>query len=126
MKVIDFIKSNRLLEYKLTFEFRKNNLFIKEETIDNVYNLSKQLLDKDIDNWFVSYDNKIVIDLSSDFQYGGGTDSIYSRMMQLIKTSITNTENKKIYLYLDGKQVNVIGGEGIMITQPLTEQSLEI
>ena len=63
MKVIDFIKSNRLLEYKLTFEFRRNNLFIKEETIDNVYNLSKQLLDKDIDNWFVSYDNKIVIDL---------------------------------------------------------------
>ena len=63
MKVIDFIKSNRLLEYKLTFEFRKNNFFIKEETIDNVYNLSKQLLDKDIDNWFVSIDNKIIIDL---------------------------------------------------------------
>lgn len=63
MKVIDFIKSNRLLEYRLTFEFRKNNFFIKEETIDNVYNLSKQLLDKDIDNWFVSDDNKIVIDL---------------------------------------------------------------
>ena len=63
MKVIDFIKSNRWLEYKLTFEFRKNNLFIKEETIDNVYNLSEQLLDKDIDNWFVSDDNKIIIDL---------------------------------------------------------------
>ena len=64
MKVIDFIKSNRLLEYRLTFEFRKNNFFIKEETIDNVYNLSKQLLDKDIDNWFVDFDNnKIVIDL---------------------------------------------------------------
>lgn len=63
MKVIDFIKSNRLLEYRLTFEFRKNNFFIKEETIDNVYNLSKQLLDKDIDNWFVSNDNKIIIDL---------------------------------------------------------------
>ena len=42
MKVIDFVKSNRLLEFKVTFEFRKNNLFIKEETIDNVYNLSKQ------------------------------------------------------------------------------------
>lgn len=70
--------------------------------------------------------NKIIIDFSSDFQYGGGTDSIYSRMMQLIKTAINNTENKKIYLYLDGKQVNFIGGEGIMITQPLTEKSLEV
>lgn len=70
--------------------------------------------------------NKVIIDFSSDFQYGGGTDSIYSRMMQLIKTSVNNTKNKKIYLYLDGKQVNFIGGEGIMISQPLTEKSLEI
>lgn len=70
--------------------------------------------------------NKVIIDFSSDFQYGGGTDSVYSRMMQLIKTAIANTENKKIYLYLDGKQVNFIGGEGIMITQPLTEKSLEV
>ena len=63
MRVIDFIKSNRLLEYKLTFEFRRNNLFIKEETIDNVYNLSKQFLNSDIDNWFISNDNTIILDL---------------------------------------------------------------
>ena len=69
--------------------------------------------------------NKIIINLSSDFQYGGGTDSIYSRMMQLIKTAINNAKNKKIYLYLDGKQVNIIGGEGIMISQPLSEKSLD-
>ena len=69
---------------------------------------------------------KIIIDFSSDFQYGGGTDSVYSRMMQLIKTALANTENKNIYLYLDGKQVNFIGGEGIMITQPLNENSLEV
>ena len=37
-----------------------------------------------------------------------------------------NPENKKVYLYLDGKQVNFIGGEGIMITQPLSEKSLEM
>lgn len=71
-------------------------------------------------------ENKIIIDLSSDFQYGGGTDSVYSRMMQLIKTSINNTKDKKIYLYLDGKQVNFIGGEGIMVSQPLSEKSLEM
>lgn len=70
--------------------------------------------------------DKVIIDFSSDFQYGGGTDSVYSRMMQLIKTAINNTENKKIYLYLDGEQVNVIGGEGLMISQPLTEKSLEV
>jgi len=68
--------------------------------------------------------NKVIIDLSTDFQYGGGTDSIYSRMMQLIKTAVNNTNNKKIYLYLDGKQVNILGGEGIMVSQPLTETSI--
>ena len=71
-------------------------------------------------------DKKVIINFNEDFQNGGGTDSIYSRMMQLIKTAINNTENKKIYLYLNGKQVNIIGGEGIMITQPLNEKSLEI
>ena len=69
---------------------------------------------------------KVIRDFSSDFQYGGGTDSVYSRMMQLIKTAINNSEKKKIYLYLDGQQVNCIGGEGIMITQPLSENSLEV
>mgnify|MGYP002627450459 CR=1 FL=1 len=70
--------------------------------------------------------NKVIIDFSADFQYGGGTDSIYSRMMQLIKTSIENSDNKKVYLYLNGKQIKFIGGEGIMISQPLSEKSLEI
>ena len=69
--------------------------------------------------------NKIIIDMNDDFQYGGGTDSIYSRMMQLIKTSLANTEGKKVYLYINGKQLNEIGGEGIMISQPLTEKSLD-
>lgn len=68
----------------------------------------------------------IIIDFSSDFQYGGGTDSVYSRMMQLIKTSLNNTDKKNVYLYLDGKQINFIGGEGIMITQPLNENSLDM
>ena len=64
MKVIDFINSNRLLEYKITFEFRRNNIFIKDETIDNVYNLSEQFLDSDIDNWFVDFNKeKIILDL---------------------------------------------------------------
>jgi len=69
-------------------------------------------------------DSKVIINLSSDFQYGGGSDSLYSRMQQLLKTVLANTSNKKVYLYLDGQQADVIGGEGIMIKQPLEEDSL--
>lgn len=69
--------------------------------------------------------NNIIINLSSDFQYGGGTDSIYTRMRQLIKTVLSNVSGKNIYLYLDGKQADVIGGDGIMVSQPLSENSLD-
>lgn len=69
--------------------------------------------------------NKIIIDISSNIQNGGGADSLYSRLKQVIKTAIANSDNKPVYLYIDGKQAEVIGGEGIMISQPLSESSLD-
>lgn len=69
------------------------------------------------------YSDKVVVDLSSGFVYGGGTESIYKRLYQLIKTISRNT-TKPAYLYIDGKQADVIGGDGIMITQPLSENSI--
>lgn len=64
-------------------------------------------------------ENKVIINLNSDFQYGGGTESVNNRLKQLVKTVVNFAPDKNLYLYLDGKQVEVIGGEGIMITQPL-------
>ena len=68
--------------------------------------------------------NNILIDLSSSFESGGGAESTYIRVRQLIKTSLANTK-LPVYLYINGKQADVIGGEGIMIKQPLTEKSLD-
>ena len=67
--------------------------------------------------------DKVIVDLSTGFVYGGGTESIYKRLYQLIKTISRNT-TKPAYLYIDGKQADVIGGDGIMITQPLSENSI--
>lgn len=67
---------------------------------------------------------KASINLSGDFEYGGGTDGLYKRLYQLIKTANKNS-NTSVYLYLNGKQADVIGGEGIMINQPLNERSLD-
>lgn len=69
--------------------------------------------------------NKIIINVSGNIQTGGGADSLYSRIKQLIKTTLANSPNKPVYLYIDGKQAEVLGGEGIMITQPLSENSLD-
>ncbi len=69
--------------------------------------------------------NKIIIDVTGNIQNGGGADSLYSRMKQFIKTALVNSPDKPIYLYIDGKQAEVLGGEGIMISQPLNENSLD-
>ena len=74
--------------------------------------------------WYRETPSKIIINLSDDFEFGGGGDSLYKRMYQLIKTANHNTR-KPVYLYLNGKQANIIGGEGLMIKQPLRNNSLE-
>lgn len=69
-------------------------------------------------------EGSVMIDLSSAFETGGGAESTYTRVMQVIKTARANT-NLPVYLYINGKQADVIGGEGIMVKQPLTERSLD-
>ena len=68
--------------------------------------------------------DSVFIDLSPEFESGGGAESIYIRVNQLIKTSLANTK-LPVYLYINGKQADVIGGEGIMVKQPLSERSLD-
>ena len=67
--------------------------------------------------------DKNIIDLTSEFNTGGGTEGIYKKLNQVIETVMLNTD-KPTYLFINGKQVEVFGGEGIMITQPLSRNSL--
>ena len=69
-------------------------------------------------------ENSIMIDLSSNFEAGGGTESTVYRIKQIIKTAKANT-SLPVYLYINGKQANVVGGEGLMIKQPLNEGSID-
>lgn len=70
------------------------------------------------------FPDKAVINLSSEFETGGGTDSLYKRLYQLIKTAKNNSD-VPVYLYIDGKRADVIGGDGIMLSQPLSDRSLD-
>ena len=64
-------------------------------------------------------DNSIIVNLSSNFGNGGGSQSIINRVNQLTKT-VKNIEPKKnIYLYINGKEVEYLGGDGVYIKQPL-------
>ena len=64
--------------------------------------------------------NKVIVNLNSAFVNGGGTDSLYKRLYQLIKTVHLNSK-LPVYLYI----ADVVGGEGIMLSQPLSNSSLD-
>ncbi len=68
--------------------------------------------------------SKVIINVSDSFGCGGGADSLYKRMFQLIKTVNYNTE-KPVYLQMNGKMVETLGGEGLMLKQPLNGSSLD-
>ena len=68
--------------------------------------------------------DKIIVNLNSAFVTGGGTESLYKRLYQLIKTVRLNS-TLPVYLYIDGQRADVVGGEGIMLSQPLSNSSLD-
>lgn len=70
------------------------------------------------------HSDRVIVNLDSSFVNGGGADSLYKRLYQLIKTVKLNSV-KPVYLYIDGHKADVIGGEGIMLSQPLSDSSLE-
>ena len=68
--------------------------------------------------------DRVIVNLNSAFVNGGGTESLDKRLYQLIKTARLNS-SIPVYLYIDGQQADVVGGEGIMLSQPLSNSSLE-
>lgn len=63
--------------------------------------------------------DSIYVNLTSNFGSGGGSQSIENRVKQLSKTVKNIAPDKKIYLYIDNKEVEYLGGDGVYIKQPL-------
>ncbi len=63
--------------------------------------------------------NSIIVNLTSNFGSGGGSQSIENRVQQLSKTVKNLEPDKDIYLYIDNKEVEYLGGDGVYIKQPL-------
>lgn len=64
-------------------------------------------------------ENAIIINLTKEFGEGGGTQSIQARLNQIVKTVNIYAGPLPVYLYLDGKKAQYLGGEGIYIEQPI-------
>lgn len=67
--------------------------------------------------------DSIRIDLTREFTTGGGTASMTGRLAQVIYTATSIKPNSKVWIYVEGKALDTLGGEGLELEQPLTRKS---
>lgn len=70
-------------------------------------------------------DGTVIVDLSSDFEPGGGSFSMQMRLAQIVFTVTQFDTIDRVQLQVDGQDVEAIGGEGVMVDEPLTRDDFE-
>lgn len=67
---------------------------------------------------------KITINLSEQFISGGGSASMQLRYKQLFKTIALNAPDKPVYVLVEGKDLKILGGEGLVTDSPISKGNL--
>lgn len=67
----------------------------------------------------------IHVNLSEEFTTGGGSASMTGRVAQVLYTATSLQPDAKVWIDVEGKRLEVLGGEGLDLEQPLTRQSFQ-
>jgi germination protein M len=70
-------------------------------------------------------DGTAVVDLSPEFEAGGGSFSMQMRVAQVVFTLTQFDTVDQVQIQIDGQDVEAIGGEGVLVDQPLNRDDFE-
>lgn len=67
----------------------------------------------------------IVVNLSEDFTFGGGSASMIGRVAQVLYTATSLDPTAAVWFQVEGEPLELLGGEGLELSQPMTRAIFE-